>query len=151
MRWLADTNILLRSVQAPHPTYDTVSRAVSILFDREDLHITAQNLIEFWAVATRPITENGLGLTLTETAVELTKLKATFTVLPDTADVLPIWEELVVRYEVRGKQSHDARLVAAMKAHHLTHLLTFNDRHFQRFDEITVVNPHNLLDNETQS
>ena len=145
MKWLADTNILLRSVQAAHPMYGDVSRAVDILFDRgDDIHIIGQNLIEFWAVATRPITENGLGFTITGAAVELTKLKATFTLLPDTADVLPLWEELVVRYEVRGKQSHDARLVAAMNAHNLTHLLTFDQSDFKRFSEITVVNPRDI-------
>jgi len=125
--------------------YGDVSRAVDILFDRgDDIHIIGQNLIEFWAVATRPITENGLGFTITGAAVELTKLKATFTLLPDTADVLPLWEELVVRYEVRGKQSHDARLVAAMNAHNLTHLLTFDQSDFKRFSEITVVNPRDI-------
>jgi len=145
VKWLADTNILLRSVQAAHPMYGDVSRAVDILFDRgDDIHIIGQNLIEFWAVATRPITENGLGFTITGAAVELTKLKATFTLLPDTADVLPLWEELVVRYEVRGKQSHDARLVAAMNAHNLTHLLTFDQSDFKRFSEITVVNPRDI-------
>lgn len=144
MRWLADTNILLRSVQAAHPMYEDVSRAVSILFERDDVHIIGQNLIEFWAVATRPITENGLGFTLPDAVVELSKLKATFTILPDTADILPLWEELVVRYEVRGKQSHDARLVAAMKAHDLTHLLTFDESDFKRYTEITVINPRNV-------
>ena len=125
--------------------YGDVSRAVDILFDRgDDIHIIGQNLIEFWAVATRPIIENGLGFTITGAAVELTKLKATFTLLPDTADVLPLWEELVVRYEVRGKQSHDARLVAAMNAHNLTHLLTFDQSDFKRFSEITVVNPRDI-------
>lgn len=125
--------------------YGDVSRAVDILFDRgDDIHIVGQNLIEFWAVATRPITENGLGFTITGAAVELTKLKATFTLLPDTPNVLPLWEELVVRYEVRGKQSHDARLVAAMNAHNLTHLLTFDQSDFKRFSEITVVSPQNV-------
>jgi len=79
VKWLADTNILLRSVQAAHPMYGDVSRAVDILFDRgDDIHIFGQNLIEFWAVATRTIPENGLGLMIPGAAVELTKLKATF-------------------------------------------------------------------------
>ncbi len=142
MRWLTDTNILLRSVQAAHPMYVDVSRAVSMLFDRGDeLHVIGQNLIEFWAVATRAIIENGLGLTITEAALELEKLKTTFTVLPDSADVLPLWEELVIRHQVRGKQSHDARLVAAMKVYNLTHLLTYNTSDFKRYSEITIVDP----------
>src|SRR6266481_3136547 len=122
--------------------YIDVSRAVSMLFDRGDeLHVIGQNLIEFWAVATRAIIENGLGLTITEAALELEKLKTTFTVLPDSADVLPLWEELVIKHQVRGKQSHDARLVAAMKVYNLTHLLTFNTTDFKRYDGIIVVDP----------
>lgn len=35
----------------------------------------------------------------------------------------------------------DARLVAAMKRHGTSHLLTFNDGDFARFSDITVVNP----------
>lgn len=125
--------------------YNDVSRAVSILFDRgDDVHVMGQNLVEFWAVATRPMVVNGLGLTVTEAALELRKLKATFTVLADTADVLPLWEELVFRHQVLGKQSHDTRLVAAMLVHNVTHLLTFNTDDFKRYTEITVVNPQNV-------
>jgi len=42
---------------------------------------------------------------------------------------------------VLGKNVHDARLVAAMLEHNITHLLTLNVKDFKRFDEITVVDP----------
>lgn len=146
MRWLVDTNVLLRSAQTSHPMYGDVARSVSILATRrEELHVVAQNLIEFWAVATRPIIVNGLGLTVAQAEQELTKLKALFTILPDTGDILPKWEQLVVKHQVLGKQAHDARLVAAMGVHNLTNLLTFNDGDFKRFTEIVVVNPADML------
>jgi len=122
--------------------YGDVARSVSILASRRDeLHVVAQNLIEFWAVATRPIMNNGLGLAITQAEQELTKLKALFTILPDTADILPQWEQLVVKHQVLSKQAHDARLVAAMLVHRVTHLLTFNIADFKRYSEITVVSP----------
>lgn len=125
--------------------YGDVARSVSILAIRRDkLHVIAQNLIEFWAVATRPIANNGLGLSIVQAEQELTKLKALFNILPDTAVILPEWERLVLQYQVIGKQSHDTRLVAAMKVHNLTHLLTFNDGDFKRFTAITVINPKNV-------
>ncbi len=96
------------------------------------------------AVASRPISENGLGLSLPETALELTKLKAAFTLLPESTEVLPQWEKLVIKQKVIGKQVHDAHLDAAMLVHNLTHLSTFNDRDFRRFTEITAINPQNL-------
>lgn len=141
MKWLVDTNVLLRSAQTFHPMYGDVARSLAVLANRGDeLRVIPQNLIEFWAVATRPIADNGLGITVAEAAQELTKVKVLFPILPDTPDILPAWESLVLQHQVIGKQAHDARLVAAMKVHNLTHLLTFNDSDFKRFTEITVVN-----------
>jgi predicted nucleic acid-binding protein len=126
--------------------YGDTARAVNFLLSREDeLFVIAQNLIEFWAVATRPIANNGLGLTIARATQELTKFKALFAILPDTADILPEWEQLVVKHQVLGKQVYDARLVAAMRVHNLTHLLTFNIDDFKRFTVITAVNPKNIL------
>ena len=145
MKWLVDTNILLRSVQTSHPAYSHVDRAVTIFIARGDeLCVIAQNLIEFWAVATRPIANNGLGLTIGRTSQELRKLKSSFPVLPDTVDILPEWERLVVNHQVFGKQVYDARLVAAMRVHNLTHLLTFNTGDFKRFTIITATSPTSI-------
>lgn len=146
MKWLADTNILLRSVQTSHPVYGVVSGAVDILLARDDeLFVIAQNLIEFWAVATRPIANNGLGLTIARATQELTKLKSLFVILPDTADILPEWEQLVVKHQVFGRQVYDTRLVAAMIVHDLAHLLTFNTTDFKKFTTIIAVNPQSIL------
>jgi predicted nucleic acid-binding protein len=144
VRWLVDTNVLLRSAQTAHPMYGDVARSVSILATRRDeLHV-AQNLIKFWAVATRPIIDNGLGLTVAQADQELTRLKALSTILPDTADILPEWEQLVIKHQVLGKQAHDARLVAAMNVHKVTRLLTFNIADFKRYSSITVVSPSSV-------
>ena len=149
MRWLVDTNILVRSVQVSHPTYDEVARAVSSLLTRQDeLCVIAQNLIEFWSVATRPIANNGLELTIAQAAQELIKLKQSFYILPDTVDILSQWENLVVKHEVSGRQVYDARLVAAMSVHNLTHLLTFNIFDFKRFTDIIAVSPATILSDE---
>ena len=49
----------------------------------------------------------------------------------------------MVAHAVSGVQVHDARLVAAMHVHAVTHLLTLNDRDFTRYPDITAVNPRN--------
>jgi predicted nucleic acid-binding protein len=130
--------------------YGDTASAVNILLAREDaVFVIAQNLIEFWAVATRPIANNGLGLTIARATQELTKFKALCAILPDTAAILPEWEQLVVKHQVLGKQVYDARLVAAMRVHNLTHLLTFNTADFKRFTVITAVNPKAMLADES--
>lgn len=106
--------------------------------------IVPQNLYEFWVVATRPVNVNGLGLS-TELASEvLTQAKQLFVLQPDVPEILTIWEQLVTTYRVMGKQAHDARLVAAMVAHQITHLLTFNTADFKRFAEITAIEPRSI-------
>ena len=58
---------------------------------------------------------------------------------------IQLWKHLVVLHEVRGVQVHDTRLVAYMLAHQLTHILTWNGSDFQRFANITVIEPQSLL------
>jgi len=42
---------------------------------------------------------------------------------------------------VEGVQVHDARLVAAMMAHEIPQILTFNYKDFKRYREISVILP----------
>jgi predicted nucleic acid-binding protein len=140
---LSDTNILLRSCQPAHPMYREAVDAVDELRRRGDqLCIMAQNLVEFRSVATRPASGNGLGMSETEADTELARLKRLFVVFADDAAILPEWERLVSAYGAAGKQNHDARLVAAMLAHRVTAILTFNRDDFIRYIEITVLTPN---------
>src|ERR1035441_3768982 len=69
---LVDTSVLIRTLQPHHPLYSSADRAIRRLPERaRKLHIVAQNLIELWVVATRPLGENGLGMTPGEAALEL--------------------------------------------------------------------------------
>jgi predicted nucleic acid-binding protein len=145
MIYLVDTNVLLRSIQQTDPMHADAKRAAATLTRQDQqLSIVAQNLIEFWAVATRPAVNNGLDLSIEVTAQHLAIFKRIFTLLPETPEVFPEWERLVDHHKVSGRQVHDARLVAAMKVHSVKHLLTFNTDDFKRFNEITVVNPRTI-------
>ena len=96
-------------------------------------------------VYTRPLERNGLGHTPAEAEAEVVRLKGLFSLLPDSPTIYSSWERLVVSYGVRGVNVHDARLVAAMLVHELTHILTFNTRDFTRYTEITAVHPTLVL------
>lgn len=142
MPFLVDTNILLRSIDTAHPMNPDAVNAVITLRDRgEQLYIVPQNLIEFWNVCTRPIQRNGLGRTAIEAEAEINRLKQLFPLLLDTEAIYQEWEQLVITYKVIGVNVHDARLVAAMLVHGLTHILTFNIADFARYSQITAVNP----------
>ena len=147
MRVLLDTNILTRCAQRKHRQHGAAVGAVRELRRRGDLlFIVPQNLYEFWVVATRPAGDNGLGRTPTEAAERLAQLKRSYTLLPESSELLSVWEALVVENGVSGKAAHDARLVASMKNGRLEAILTFNDRHFSRYEEFTVLAPESVSD-----
>ncbi len=142
MSYLIDTNFLLRLIQPTSSLQPYARNAYSQLRSQgKALIIVPQNVIEFWAVATRPVNVNGLGLSVALAHQELSQMKRLFTLQPDRPEILTIWEQLVVRYQVMGKQAHDTRLVAAMTVHQITHLLTFNTEDFKRFTEIAAIDP----------
>jgi predicted nucleic acid-binding protein len=143
---LIDTNILIRTSQPHHELYAIADGAVQRLPQLgRDLVVTPQNLIELWAVATRPVENNGLGLSISSAVAELERVKRMFILLPDTPAIYPAWEGLVSKYQVSGKPAHDARLVAAMQVHGVMAILTFDRTDFSRYPGIEVVHPADVV------
>jgi len=144
--YLLDTNVLLRWQRTRDPLYIIAQQAVKVLLARgEEVCITPQNLIEFWNVATRPENANGFGMTPAQADKEVAQIEQIFILVPDTPDVYDEWRRLVVSAGVSGVQVHDARLVAVMLAHDLTHLLTFNTADFTRYSGIVIVHPQDMI------
>ena len=76
-------NILVRLARPLHPHNPITEQALNILRNRgEILYIASQNLGEFRAVATRPLTENGLEPGIEQVAKEIESLKCLFVLLP---------------------------------------------------------------------
>ncbi len=145
MDYLLDANILLRSVDATSEQHEVVLRALASLVARENnLLVSAQGFAEFWAVATRPITVNGLGYSTSLVRQKIEQFRSTYGFLPDHSGSFEIWLELVTKHQVIGKPTHDARLVALMKAHKLEIILTINTSDFKRFTEVKAVHPQEI-------
>lgn len=144
--YLLDTNVWLRTVQPAAPQHALAVAALTALASQgDDIVITAQNVIEFWSVATLPADANGLGWPIAAAQVEVERVRALFPLLDDTPAILPHWLRLVTPHAVIGRRVHDARLVAVMLAHTNGHLLTFNGDDFRRFPEIVVVDPADVV------
>jgi predicted nucleic acid-binding protein len=150
VHYLVDTNILLRFADRSHFLHPLIRTAVRKLRqDGHKLHITSQNCIEFWNVATRPIEKNGFGLTPSDAERLLKLLERLFPLLPDYSEVYQEWRRLVIKFAVSGVQVHDARLVASMKIHVISYILTLNGADFKRYipEGIVAVAPESV--NET--
>jgi predicted nucleic acid-binding protein len=143
--YLFDTNILLRLLDVTAAQHPLVSQAVLILESQEHvLKVCSQNIVEFWAVATRPIAANGFGWNLEQTRSEVDRILSIYELLPDSPAIFATWLELVTTYKVSGKQVHDARLAATTKVHDIENLLTLNVDDFKRFN-VKAVHPSEII------
>jgi predicted nucleic acid-binding protein len=87
-------------------------------------------------------------LSITEAEAEVQLIERQFGFLPDNQQIHAVWRRLVNDHNVRGRQVHDARLVAVMRVHGLSHLLTLNGSDFIRYGGITIIDPSDFSESE---
>ena len=68
--------------------------------------------------------------------------------LRDERAIFEQWRPLVLDNAVKGPRAHDTRYVAAMKRHGISHILTYNERDFRRYDGITALTPNSEIANQ---
>ncbi len=146
IKYLLDTNILLRVADTSSSQHSLAINAIKeILNIGNKCVITAQVLVEFWVVATRPKEVNGLGWTPKETREKINQFIIQFILLEETSDIFPNWLKLVTNHDIKGKRTHDIRLLAVMKTKNISHLLTFNPQDFIQLTEVVIVQPQTLI------
>lgn len=92
MAYLLDTTILGRLANASDTQHAMAAWAVIELHRRgQVLHVSPQVMIEFRNIATRPVTVNGLGLSVADTESLSAEFEAKFPLLEETPAVFPIW------------------------------------------------------------
>ena len=146
MEYLLDTGVLLRMINRSDPMHAQVRRAVGKLRQQGQITVTtAQNISEFWNVCTRPVSaRGGLGLSIEAAHQRLRLIERSAAVLPEAPGVYAEWKRLLIAHRILGVQVHDARIVAAMRVHGITHLLTLNRADFKRYTDVNVVTPEEV-------
>ena len=145
MTVILDANILMRLADQKAPLYPVALSAVDHLRRQGDsLRTVPQAHYEFWVVATRPVANNGLGLSIPECVQELRDISHQFPLLNDAPTLYGEWRALAEAHACSGKVAHDARYVAAMKTHGVTRILTFNLDDFKRYPGLIVLDPNTL-------
>ena len=147
MRVLVDTNVLLRSAQPSHTLCSQATQSVArLLSQNESVFFCAQNMAEFWNVATRPGEKNGLGMSSEEALAEIGNIEDMLTLLPDIPGIYPEWKRIVAEYGVQGVKVYDARLVAVMRIYAVDMILTFNADDFKRYGKISAISPSSITE-----
>jgi predicted nucleic acid-binding protein len=76
---LTDSNVLVHLVDTRDPRSELAESATEKLRSRrETLCIAPQNVVEFWAVATRPEGKNGRGMSALRASEEVAKILSLF-------------------------------------------------------------------------
>jgi predicted nucleic acid-binding protein len=142
---LIDTNVLLRMTRRSDPQHQLVDSALARLASQGTLlHYTHQIIAELWNAMTRPLTRNGLGLEVADAEREVRAIEVGMTLLADSETVYREWRRIIFQHGVSGVQVHDARLVAAMYGHGVSHLLSLNVADFKRFPGIFCLHPKDV-------
>lgn len=146
MRVLVDTSVLVRLREQDNPLRLICEQSIRQLCNQQhEICICPQVLIEFWSVATRPVEMNGLGISPEQAYEDCERFLRMAIFLPEPQGIFEHWLQIVRQYAVRGKQVHDARLLAFAQAYGITHILTLNPQDFVRYAQISPLLPQEIV------
>jgi predicted nucleic acid-binding protein len=140
LKILLDTNVVLRLWDRDAPLRTALERTL----ERENAAgfiavVAPQVLYEAWTVLTRSAEQNGLGRDPVVAGTLIRDLYDAYEIPDDPPSLVTAWLDLCVTHGVRGRQGHDARLVAWMELHGVRRLLTLNGGDFARYPQVEVV------------
>ncbi len=135
-----DTNVLLRAMvpqMALHSEFEAL--ILQMWGDEVELWISRQVIREYLVQVTHPNTFIP-PLTLAQVVEHVETLQALFRIADDTYEVMAQLLSLLKTHPTRGKQIHDANIVATMLTYGVDTLLTLNLDDMRRFEnKITVI------------
>lgn len=95
---------------------------------------SGQILREYLSVATRPVQQNGLGLTMSDCLSNVRALRERLDVLPESEKASTRLLTLLADVDCAGKQVHDANIVATMLVHGVATIATITIDDFARYE-----------------
>lgn len=139
-----DTNILLRAIIPQFSLHRSCETLIQKMWDDNvELWISRQVIREYLVQVTHPRTLTS-PLTLEQIMAQMQTIQSLFRITNETTVVTEGLLELLQNYPTKGKQIHDANIVATMLAYDIDTLLTLNIKDFKRFkDKITLISIEN--------
>lgn len=142
-RTLVDTNVLLEATDERRRHH---AEAVTLLESSRSLTVSSQVVREYLAVATRPVTANGLGMSMVDALANVREFRRGLRLLPEERPVLSTFLGLLERAPCTGSRVHDAHIVATALAHRVGTIVSLNPNDFTAFEsEVAVLTPEQAL------
>lgn len=147
-----DTNVLLCATDRSREHHEEARRLIRHAGPSGyHLALSGQVIREYLVVATRPMAENGLGLSVPDALHNVDQFSRPPTVFCDQLEsVSARLRELTAAHDLKGQRIHDANVVATMLVHGIGRLVTENTRDFAVFDEIETSTVSGPLRDEKQ-
>ncbi len=134
-RVMLDTNVLIAATDEGMAEHrDALTVVNDWAAGPTELCVSGQILREYLTVATRPAEKNGLGLNLPDALGNVQSIRERTTLLAEDGKVADRLLSLLADVECRGRQVHDANVVATMLVHGVRAVVTMNLEDFARFE-----------------
>lgn len=134
-RVMLDTNVLIAATDEGRAEHRDALIVVNEWASRPtELCTSGQILREYLTVATRPAEKNGLGLNRSDALGNVHAIRGRTTLLAEDAKVADRLLSLLADVDCRGKQVHDANVVATMLVYGVRAVVTMNMEDFARFE-----------------
>jgi predicted nucleic acid-binding protein len=105
------------------------------------LYSSGQIMREYLAIATRPPAGHGLGLKQADALANVRAIRTRTSLLAEDASVADRLLDVLDEIPCRGKQVHDANVVATMLVHGIDSMVTINVADFSRFGHLITLIP----------
>jgi len=137
-----DTNILVYSTLSDFDKekHHETTLLLKKMYNSSYLIISTQIIREFYAV----VTNNKYlinPLTPEQANNQIDFFKSVFTVNKVDMSVISELQKLIVNYQVKGQNIHDATIAATMKANNINAIFTYNTKDFKKFKGINAIKP----------
>ena len=135
-----DTNVLIYQTfeDFDKEMHEEACNTLKYLSENEyTIYISSQVLREFFAIATnekffeRP-------LSIEEAVSKRKEFENSFTVLYDSDSSISLLNEMVLKYQIKKQDIHDANIVATMVANNIKEIFSFNSKDFSDYDEVNL-------------
>ncbi len=137
---LVDTNVLLEATDEGRRLHHQALGLFQNASDSGvDLFLGTQILREYLVVATRPIENNGLGMTTDHALDNITRFQKRASLVAETLQSGELFLEWAGKYQIRGKKLHDLQILASATVAGMHALVTANERDYPQSTPLTII------------
>lgn len=139
-RLLVDTNVLLEATDQDRPLHPQAVRFFQAAAEQGwGLFLGTQNIREYLVVTTRPIANNGLGMSMNDALENIRRFRRRCSLIGETQDAGERFLRWAEQFQIHGKRLHDVQILATAACGRIHALITANPKDFPDIKEIEVI------------